>query len=107
VVPAQTPLPEDTGPPEARVAEAAAHEQGLLVRWTGTDDGVGIASYDIQVRQLPDGGWTDWQRATTASEALFVPPGPGEFAFRARARDWYGHEQAWRDDDDVIVLVER
>jgi hypothetical protein len=102
---APTPLPEDSGPPEARVTEAAAHEQGLMVRWSGTDDGVGIASYDVQVRLLPDGGWTDWQQATTSAEALFVPPGPGEFAFRARARDWYGHEQAWRDGDDISVRV--
>jgi hypothetical protein len=105
VQPTATPLPEDSSPPEARVTEAAAHEQGFMVRWSGSDDGVGIASYDIQARALPEGGWTDWQLATTSSEALFVPPGPGEYAFRARARDWYGHEQAWRDADDLSVRV--
>jgi hypothetical protein len=95
----------DTLPPDARVSEAATYEGGLIVRWGGSDDVSGIASYDVQVRLLPDGGWTDWQMATAASEALFVPSAPGLYGFRARARDWLGHEQTWREADDVTAQV--
>ncbi|HEU5103241.1 MAG TPA: hypothetical protein VFU22_29675 [Roseiflexaceae bacterium] len=96
----------DTAPPDARVSEAAKQADGsFLVRWSGADDLSGIAAFDVQVRALPDGGWTDWQQAATALQASFVPPGPGGYAFRARARDWVGHEQSWRDSDDVQIEV--
>jgi hypothetical protein len=95
----------DTAPPDARVTEATLQPDGVLVRWSGSDDVSGVASYDVQVRLMPDGGWSDWQRGATTSEALFTPPGPGEYAFRARARDWLGHEQPWRDGPDVTVRV--
>lgn len=93
----------DTQPPDARAVEAVVGPDGVLVRWGGSDDASGIASFDVQVRLLPDGGWTDWQMAVSASEALFVPPGPGEYGFRVRARDWVGHEQPWREADDVVA----
>jgi hypothetical protein len=101
------PAPEpDTTPPDARVTEVTAQPDGtLLVRWGGSDVGVGIAAYDVQVRRLPDGGWSDWQSDTTNSEALFVPPGPGEYGFRARAHDWYGNEQPWGEREDIAVVV--
>jgi hypothetical protein len=96
----------DNAPPDARVIEAASQADGsFLVRWGGADDLSGIAAFDVQVRVLPDGGWTDWQPATTVLQASFVPPGPGGYAFRARARDWVGHQQGWREADDVQIQV--
>lgn len=97
----------DSAPPDARVTEAARQADGsFLVRWGGADDLSGIAAFDVQVRALPDGGWTDWQPAATVLQASFVPPGPGGYAFRARARDWVGHQQDWRDADDLQIQVE-
>lgn len=94
----------DSAPPDARVIEAARQaDGGILVRWAGADDVSGVASYDVQARKLPDGGWADWQIGATVGEAIFVPPEPGGYAFRARARDWVGHEQPWRDSDDIRV----
>jgi hypothetical protein len=96
----------DTAPPDARVAEAARQsDSSFLVRWGGTDDLSGIAAFDVQVRVLPEGGWTDWQLGSTVLQASFMPPGPGVYAFRARARDWVGHQQAWREADDVQLQV--
>ena len=97
---------QDTAPPDARVTGAGPRSDGaILVRWSGTDDVSGIASYDIQIRQLPAGGWSDWQIAAVVAEAAFVPPGPGVYAFRARASDWVGHVQPWREQDDVKVEI--
>jgi hypothetical protein len=59
----------------------------------------------VQVRRLPNGGWTDWQSGATTTQAAFVPPGPGGYAFRARARDWMAHQQDWRGADDVQAQV--
>jgi len=79
----------DTAPPDARVTSAAAQAGGtILVRWNGSDD---------------VSGWSDWQRGATVIEGVFVPPGPGGYAFRARAVDWLGHQQPWRDADDMQV----
>jgi hypothetical protein len=97
---------EDAAPPDAQVSEAATQPDGsILVRWSGADDVSGIAAFDVQVRSLPDGGWTDWQAEATVTQAAFVPPGPGGYAFRARARDWGGNLQPWRDGDDLQVQV--
>lgn len=94
----------DSAPPEARVVEVIPQPDGsMLVRWKGTDDLSGIASFDIQVRRFPDGGWSDWQMRVSSSEASFVPPGPGAYAFRARARDWASREQPWRESDDLVI----
>jgi hypothetical protein len=96
----------DTAPPDARVIEAAQQgDSSFLVRWGGTDDVSGIAAFDVQVRSLPNGEWIDWQIQATVMQAGFVPPGSGRYAFRARARDWIGHPQPWRDADDVQIEV--
>ena len=52
---------------------------GFLVRWSGADDVSGVAAFDVQVRALPEGGWSDWQREATGLAAGFVPPGPGGY----------------------------
>jgi hypothetical protein len=96
-------LERDKLPPDARVHEAAPQADGtVIIRWNGTDDSIGIAAYDIQARHLPDGEWIDWQIDTTKLEATFVAPAPGQWAFRARAHDWLGREQAWRDTPDLV-----
>ncbi len=96
----------DQTPPDASVTEAAfLPEGGILVRWDGQDDISGIASFDVQVRRVPDGEWIDWQVQATGREAIFVPAEPGAYAFRARARDWTGKEQPWPDLDDVQMVV--
>ena len=94
----------DAAAPDARVTAAVKATDGsLLVRWAGSDDVSGVASFDVQARALPAGGWSDWQLGVATLEATFVPPGPGGYAFRARATDWLGHQQPWRDADDLQV----
>jgi hypothetical protein len=73
------------------------------VHWQGSDDASGVASYDIQVRNVPDGTWNDWLKGAATSEDIFTPSTPGSYAFRIRAHDWVGHEEAWRDAEDIVV----
>jgi hypothetical protein len=99
-------LRDDVHPPDAAVVEAASlPEGGIRVRWDGEDDVSGIASFDVQVRRLPDGDWIDWLTQTTEHEAVFVAPEPGVYAFRARARDWTGKESPWPDLDDLQITT--
>ncbi|HMP39067.1 MAG TPA: hypothetical protein PKA05_01685 [Roseiflexaceae bacterium] len=94
----------DRLPPVARVREAIPQGDGSwLIRWDGYDDVIGIASYDVQTRRLPDGEWVDWQVEETFAEARFWPSEPGEWAFRARAQDWLGREQEWETEPDLVV----
>jgi hypothetical protein len=93
---------QDSAPPEARVTSAEPYpEGGMVVHWQGSDDASGVASYDIQIQRLSTNTWIDWQINTTATKAVFVPPEPGSYVFRARARDWLGNTQAWRDTPDL------
>jgi hypothetical protein len=93
----------DTTPPEARVVKITPKENGVTVTWAGRDDVSGVASYDVQVRQLPSGIWRDWQVQAQATGAWFGPTEGKQFAFRARARDAVGNLQPWRDGDDLTT----
>jgi hypothetical protein len=91
----------DTAPPDARVSKITPKDSGVTVTWAGTDDVSGIASYDVQVRQLPNGIWRAWQTKTANTSGWFGPTEGKHFAFRARARDAAGNEQPWRDAEDM------
>ncbi len=96
----------DRSPPDARIVSTNIQQDGVLVRWSGTDDASGVASFDVQVRRVRDGGWSDWKLHAVGLDGLFVPPGPGTYGFRIRARDWLGNEQIWREQDDATVTIE-
>jgi hypothetical protein len=91
------PRSDDT-PPEARVTRIVREDNGFLVAWGGDDDASGIVTYDVEVRQLPSGGWRPWRRNTRDTEGWFGPAEGKDFAFRARARDRAGNEQPWQGD---------
>lgn len=87
----------DTTPPDSCILGIARQSQSnYLITWGGTDEG-GIASYDVQVQQLPNGLWRDWQTDTTDTSAVFGlgPEESNSFGFRVRARDMEGNEEAW------------
>ena len=44
-----------------------------------------FASYDVQVKDGPNGAWTDWQVGTTATSALFVGEQGHTYYFQVRA----------------------
>jgi hypothetical protein len=88
---------DDTAPPEAQIVSIEADETGYSVSWNGTDDRSGISSYDVQVRQLPDGGWRSWRNGIARTRAWFGPAEGKHFAFRVRARDQAGNEQPWSE----------
>lgn len=93
----------DSGPPDATIVSIARKDNGYLVTWGGEDDMSGIATYDVQVMQVPRGGWTDWQVNTAEKSAWFGPDEGRHFAFRVRARDWAGNVGAWPEGPDMTT----
>jgi len=91
-------LRQDGAPPAAQVTGIRRKDNGYQITWGGTDDLSGIASYDVQVRRLPRGGWTDWKREVEVTTAWFGPDEGKHFAFRVRARDRAGNVQPWPEE---------
>ncbi len=91
----------DTAPPTSAVTAVQVRARGYQISWIGEDDLSGIASYDLQVRQLPKGGWTDWKRGVSETEAWFGPHEGRHFAFRVRSRDRAGNLEPWPEGADL------
>jgi RHS repeat-associated protein len=74
------------------------------VAWSGTDQGSGVATYDVQVK-VDDGDWTAWLTATTATEAVYSGELGHQYTFRARATDHVSNTGAWAEASTVVVQV--
>jgi hypothetical protein len=93
---------QDGTPPTgvAITAPTSARTLTLMfpVKWTATDPS-GIGSYDVQRRTFPWNGtagpWTDWQTATTATQANWTGTRGTSYCFKVRARDKVGNVSAY------------
>ncbi|MBI4318447.1 MAG: hypothetical protein HY675_08155 [Chloroflexi bacterium] len=95
-----------TPPSSAVVSPSGTHSGALVVIWAGTDGGSGIASYDVQRRDVTKGeDWKAWTTGTTATSAtLITTQGGHTYQFRSRARDNVGNVEAWPASYDVQVV---
>lgn len=92
---------QDTAAPDARVVQIQRKENGYQISWGGSDGMSGIATYDVQVRLLPKGGWTDWKLGASETGAWFGPDEGKQFAFRVRGADWAGNIEPWPEGADM------
>ncbi len=75
----------------------------FLVSWGGSSD---VVAYDVQVLDLSEGLWQDWQRATMATEAWFSGIYSHTYAFRCRATDLAGNPlESWPWEYDTRTTV--
>lgn len=79
----------------SRITHIARELNGYRVYWAGGADLADIATYDVQVCELPCQGWRDWQMQVTETSAWFGPDEGKHFGFRVRARDQHGYTEPW------------
>lgn len=98
----------DVWPPTSSVNPLPIQSPATFsVSWAGSDTGqAGLQTYDVQVRDGPDGAWTDWLVRTTATAGWYTGVGGHTYAFRSRARDYAGNMEAWPPGADASTTVE-
>jgi hypothetical protein len=84
----------------------------ITVRWSGTDGGSGVSSYDVRMRRAsPDSGfgkWTSpaaWQQRTSTS-LIRAESGGYTDCFAVRARDLAGNVSAWSAQRCTAVAMD-
>lgn len=98
-------LTADGSAPSVAIAAPAGRTTAseLPVTWSGTDLGVGLRDYDVEV-SVDDRPFAPWLPAT-ASTAARYPASPGSrYRFRARARDWLGNASEYAVSSEVAVV---
>jgi RHS repeat-associated protein len=96
----------DLGIPSSNVnaLPATVSNPNFTVSWAGTDDGSGIADYDIYV-SVDGTPFTLWLNNTTATEATYIGENSRSYAFYSIARDRVGHIEADPIDADTQTTV--
>ncbi len=94
-------------PPTSKAKSPEFATEAPVVSWSGTDEGSGIDSYDVQVRDGADGEWTDWLTDTTAISATYTAVESGHtYYFRSVAYDQAGNvETDLSEDGDTHTTV--
>jgi uncharacterized repeat protein (TIGR01451 family) len=108
-------LVAETDAPVANPVEGSAFERPfsphreLSVRWSASDTGSGVASYDVRYRAAPATGgfgpYVTWLAATAEHGATFVGKVGSTYCFSARATDRDGNTSSWTKDRCTSVLV--
>ena len=98
----------DTTPPLSgmRQLPACARSVSITVAWGATDEGCGVAAYDVQYRD-GDGGWIPLATGTEATSTPFTGEDLHTYWFRVRARDlaWNVEPFPERSEDAVTFVL--
>ena len=95
----------DVDPPVSSVTTLPANETlSFPVTWSGTDNGSGIATYNIYVSDN-GGPFTLWQGATSTTSATYVGASGHTYAFVSAATDKAFNAEAVRSAADTSTVV--
>ncbi|MDP2659905.1 MAG: cellulase family glycosylhydrolase [Dehalococcoidia bacterium] len=99
----------DVSPPASEVLAYSfpvTSTASFPVRWSGTDGGSGVGSYDIQYRDGPAGDWTNLKAATSLTQTNFLSGlDRHTYEFRSRSRDRMGNLEEYPASPDSQMLV--
>jgi hypothetical protein len=95
----------DTTPPTASMTQPsspATLSTSVVAAWTGTDDGAGIANFDVRYRRAPYNGPfgaftypSAWQQTTNRTATLTGATPGYTYCFSVRSRDQAGNLSPW------------
>lgn len=95
----------DQQAPESHVMALPERSGGEFnVKWTGTDEGGGIGTYDIFVRE-DAGDFEPWLQATSLQEADFTGEIGRSYAFYSVATDHTGNQEVKTDTTEAVTHV--
>ena len=85
--------------------------ENFLVDWASTDDGSGVAGYDVRVRrsrydEADFGPYTEWLTDTDESSAPYTGESGYTYCFSTRARDAAGNASPYSEDVCTTVPVD-
>jgi Tol biopolymer transport system component/outer membrane protein assembly factor BamB len=87
----------DAARPQSQMtAERLVNGAQAAVRWSGTDSGSGLASYDVFVRDGTLGNWTRWLHNVTTTTTTFQGELGHTYYFQSQAKDKVGHQEPWQ-----------
>ncbi len=99
----------DTSPPTSAVqaySDPVTFDYWCAIQWSGTDSGSGIARYDIQYRDGPQGPWADLMTGTTLTgTTYYLSQDRHSYYFRSRAHDRVGNLEEYSAEPDSQMLV--
>jgi len=78
----------------------------FTVTWEGRDNQSGVWLYDVQVRDVDDGGWGYWQHSTSAASGQFTGQHGHTYHFRSRATDRVGNREAWPGEPQAQTTLD-
>ncbi|MGQ9815165.1 MAG: fibronectin type III domain-containing protein [Candidatus Roseilinea sp.] len=96
----------DVTPPVATIdpLPAITTQPTITLTWSGDDDAAGVWSYDLQYRVQP-GEWITFASWLNTTSRTFSGQHGVVYAFRVRARDRAGNEQAWETASIATTTV--
>ncbi len=97
----------DTEAPTSRVTALPSSSSPLVtVRWTGTDTGDGIASYDVFVSEN-GGAFSPWLTGVTQTEALYRGTSGASYQFYSQAIDRQGNQEPAKNTAEAMTLIDQ
>ncbi len=96
----------DRVPPgcSTHVTTPVSYENNFQVQWSGSDNLSGIASYNIQYKDLRSDQWNDWMTAVPSTKIydLFVGQVGHSYSFRCQAMDKAGNPGSYPASGDFL-----
>jgi hypothetical protein len=92
-----------TWPASSISTERLVQGNHVAVNWSGSDKGMGVAGYDIYVKEAGNGNWSLWQENTVNTTAVFTGTVGSTYYFRSQATDGIGHVEVWQPSPEAMV----
>jgi len=101
------PFKIDSTLPTSWATASAYATKPFTVTWRGTDNLSGISTYNVWLRDGPNGTWGVWRSNVTSTQGLFAPVIAGHiYYFRSQAIDTAGNiESDVPPDGDTRTIV--